>query len=140
MIDFISNHPFIGHGFGTEPIVYGYYGIDPDSFGLRGTLAFSAYIGLAVQVGLPLTVLFFTPLYYLIYRTARVPAVPRYGLHAFNAVLIAGVTVAVFEGFIYSMGNAQSFPFWVVVMLLIRRLMRRDLKARRELRQKRELS
>lgn len=118
MLGYVSQHPLLGHGFGTEDVVYSYYGVVPEA---RGNRAFNAYIGLAVQVGVPLTVLFFAPLFYLVYRTARIPPCYNYGVHAFNAVLISGLLVAVVEGYLYAMGNSQSFPFWIAIMLLLRR-------------------
>ena len=79
--------------------------------------------GLIFDPGISRIVLLIGPLFFLLIKsvlfTRNDHELTR--LNALQAVLLAGLISAFFETWIYSAGNAFTFPFWVCVMLLVRR-------------------
>lgn len=116
----IQQRPWSGFGFGTEDLLLspGMYSFEE----FQGGYFHNAYLGLTVQIGVLGATFFFVALWSLaiahIWKSRRDPDL--HTRHAFLAVLLVGLTACFFESWIYSMGNALAFPFWVVVMLLIR--------------------
>jgi exopolysaccharide production protein ExoQ len=121
MQGYIEKRPYLGHGFGTEDLLHGIYGVLPKAYGFRGEYASNAYIGLTAQLGYFGSILFFVPLIILFLKNFF----SRYGSDlttvTLNAVLLAGLMLCLTESWIYSMGNILALPFWTSVMLLIRR-------------------
>lgn len=116
----IQRQPWLGYGFGTEDLA-----IEASGERLReaqGNYFHNAYLGMAYQLGAVGCVLYFLPLFALLAWSAhrsRGPSSPLL-VRALQAVVLCGLTAALFESWIYSVGNAFSFPFWVCVMLLVR--------------------
>ena len=50
---------FVGHGFGVDGRIWEFYGIDQRSLQLRGYGVMSSYYGMAVNLGKPITYMFF---------------------------------------------------------------------------------
>lgn len=118
--DYIANRWLLGHGFGTDIIIHDHYGVVLRDQGLRGAGVMSSYYGLAIQLGVPLTVFFFGAVwgYILFVIFAKVQDFWRF---SYAAVLAGGLIIAIFEPVLFSAGNAFSFLFTVVFMLLVRR-------------------
>lgn len=120
----IRQRPFFGHGFGTEELLFQAYGYDPESFLQHtGSYLHNSYLGLTAQLGLVGAVTFFLPLILFAYRRIRVSLGDACleVTHGLEGTLIAALVACFFESWIYSMGNSQAFPFWVCLVLLIRK-------------------
>lgn len=120
----IRQRPFFGHGFGTEDLLFQSYGYDPESFLQHtGSYLHNSYLGLTAQLGLVGAVTFFLPLILFAYRRIRASLgdARLEVTHALEGTLIAALVACLFESWIYSMGNSQAFPFWVCLVLLLRR-------------------
>ena len=113
MISLIKKRPLLGYGFGTEDLLFRYFGISTG----RGRQAFSNFIGITVQLGIPGFILFFSPLFYLLFKPVKSRDTLIYAL---KGMVIGGLVVGLFETWIYSVGNAFVFPFWVGVVILWR--------------------
>jgi O-antigen ligase len=119
----IGERPMLGHGFGTEDLLFEAYGYDPKSFREHtGSYLHNSYLGITAQTGVVGAVLFFGPLIYLltlsVLRSLHDETLDL--KHGLQGVLIAALVACFFESWIYSMGNSQAFPFWLSLMLLIR--------------------
>ncbi len=119
--DYIDRRPDLGHGFASDRFIHDYYHVDLRKLGLRGYGVMSSYYGLAVQMGLPITVIFFSLLWGSILLNI-VRYWKDYVLVSLFATLISGLIVSVFENTLYSAGNMFSFLFWVWLMLALRRI------------------
>lgn len=120
----IRQRPFLGHGFGTEDLLFQSYGYDPESFLQHtGSYLHNSYLGLTAQLGLVGALTFFLPLILFAYRRIRAGLrdVQLDLTHGLEGTLIAALVACLFESWIYSMGNSQAFPFWVCLALLVRR-------------------
>jgi O-antigen ligase len=119
----IGERPLLGHGFGTEDLLFEAYGYDPKSFREHtGSYLHNSYLGLTAQTGLVGALAFFGPLLYLLVWSA-LRSLHDGALdlkHGLQGVLIAALVACFFESWIYSMGNSQAFPFWLSLMLLTR--------------------
>lgn len=118
---YIENRPDMGHGFGTDAIIHEHYGVSLKRMGLRGYGASSSYYGLAIQMGWPVTYVFFG----LIIGFTVICMVRYwrdYPLITLIAAITSGLIVNIFEPVMYSAGNAFSFLFWVCFMLALRRI------------------
>jgi len=117
---YIPKRPVAGHGFGCDVIIHENYGIILADLKLRGYGVMSSYYGLAVAVGIPATVLFFTALWlgtvFLLFKYHFDITLVGYG-----ATVISGLMVSITETAIYSAGNCFSYLFWIAFMLIIRR-------------------
>jgi len=105
--------------------LYGYgFGLDPHglSTSLRLEIgSHNTYLQNAYQLGVLGTLIFIIPLFLLAMNTFK-RVMSRSGLtltHVLHAVLISGLVSATFENWIYSPGNAFTFPFWACIMLLL---------------------
>jgi O-antigen ligase len=117
---YISNRWLLGHGFGTDMIIHEHYGVHLRDLQLRGAGVMSSYYGLAVQIGVPLTLVFFGTLWgYILYiLTLRAQ---NFWSYSYAAVLAGGLVLSAFEPVLFSAGNVFSFFYWIVFMLLVRR-------------------
>ncbi len=94
------------------------YVIFPKRF---GGYIHNSYLGMTLQLGILGFIIFFSPLFILLFKELfsrqdnDIPLL-RYAL---RASLIAGLMCAIFESWVYSVGNAQTFPFWIIIMLLV---------------------
>lgn len=114
MISLIKEKPFIGYGFGTEDLLFRHYGI---FFEEPGLYAHNTFLGMAVQMGIPVFTLFFFPIFYLLFKPNKKQDALIYAL---TGMMIGGLLVGFFESWIYSVGNAFAFSFWVGVVILWR--------------------
>lgn len=121
-VQYLAERPLTGFGFGTEDQIYVYHGVRPGSTPFSGLYFHNSYLGLALQVGILGALIFFAPLLKLAVAELR-----HNGAYSENplrfalrGVLLAGLASALFESWLYSMGNAFAFPFWTCVMLLAR--------------------
>ena len=119
---YISNRPILGHGWGTEDLLHRYYGTDLNAVGVRGQYAASSYIGIASQIGVIPSIVFFVPFTLMVFRACRVPPGTHLGLHVSTAVIIVGLITGLVESWMSSVGNAQALIFWLAVMLVARYL------------------
>lgn len=114
-VQLISHRPWLGYGFGTESLLFRqarYVFMFHE-----GGMAHNAYLGLILQIGIPGALLFFIPLFSLLFSEFFVqkPSATRIAL---QAVLFCGLILCFFESWIYSPGNSQVLPFWTAVALL----------------------
>jgi hypothetical protein len=115
-IPIIQQNILLGHGFGTEDLIF--RGI---SFRIhRGLYIHNSYLGLTYQVGIVGASLLFLPLLAFFVRRAVGRTRPTIQVAAYEAALFGGIIASMFESWIYSAGNAFAFPFWIIVMLLVR--------------------
>ncbi len=121
-IHLISDRPLLGYGFGTEERLFEAYGFASGFRESAGLYVHNSYLGLTTQVGLVGALAFFLPLVLLLRGSVRRSrgAVALHWINGLEGVLVAGLVACVFESWIYSMGNAFAFPFWLCVMLLVR--------------------
>jgi O-antigen ligase len=119
---YIEERPSLGHGFGTDAMINEYYGVVLWDLGLRGYGVMSSYYGLAVQIGWPLTYVFFGLLWAFVVRCLVKYWRRDYALVTMAATLTSGLIICVFEPAIYSAGNVFAFQFWMVFMLAARRV------------------
>jgi O-antigen ligase len=116
--DLIQQSPIIGHGFGTEDLAF-----SEGSFReYEGKRFHNSYLGMAYELGYVGVAAFFGPLILLaLTQFWRRRGMTELALpHVLLAVLVAGLVSAFFESWIYSVGNALSFPFWTCVALLVK--------------------
>jgi O-antigen ligase len=114
-IPLIQQQLAFGHGFGTEELIF--RGM---SFHLHvGAYVHNSYLGIAYQLGLVGAALLFLPLYGFFIRRqfAKENSIRMFG---YEAMLLGGLAASFLESWIYSVGNAFAFPFWICVMLLLR--------------------
>jgi O-antigen ligase len=115
----IKDNPLFGYGFGVEDRIFKLKGIMLS--GRYPSYVHNSYLGLMLQLGILGVIFFFAPLLTLLFKelfskqNSETPLL-RYAL---QASLIAGLLCAIFESWIYSVGNSQAFPFWNIVMLLV---------------------
>ncbi len=117
---YIPRRPRLGHGFGSDRDIHEYYGVQLSSLQLRGYGVMSSYYGLAVAMGVPFTVFFFSVLWGIPIRNL----LKFHGdgrLILYSSVVISGLLVCITESSIYSAGNPFAYFFWIVVMLMVRR-------------------
>jgi O-antigen ligase len=115
-IPIIQRRLLLGHGFGTEDRIF-----EGISFRIhRGLYVHNSYLGMTYQLGLVGSILLFVPLLALLFSRAFARRTESAQLASYEAVLFGGLIASLFESWVYSVGNAFAFPFWISVMLLIR--------------------
>jgi O-antigen ligase len=119
---YIERRPVLGHGFGSDALIHKHYGVVLWKKQLRGYGVMSSYYGLAVQIGWPLTCLFFGLLWGYLLRCLVKYWRQDFIVVTLVAASIGGLIVCIFEPVIYSAGNVFSFLFWTFVMLIVRRV------------------
>ena len=114
----ISSRPIFGYGFGIEEKLFslkhiiGYEGVEIHFH--------NSYLGMALQLGIIGFLIFFGPLFMLLFKEIFSRKSSDTLLRcALQASIIAGLVVSFFESWLYSVGNCQTFPFWIMVMLLV---------------------
>lgn len=119
-LNLIADKPIFGYGFGVEEkILYLKNAMLRSQFG--GAAVHNSYLGMMLQLGIIGLAIFFIPLFILLLKElfsrqdAPIPSLR----HALRASFIAGLLCSIFESWVYSVGNAQAFPFWIMVMLLV---------------------
>jgi O-antigen ligase len=119
--EYIAKRPMLGHGFGTDIIIHDHYGVVLNDMGLRGAAVMSSYYGLAIQMGIPFTVLFFAAIWGF---TLFVLATKYRDFLVFHyaAIIGGGLLQGITEPLLFSAGNIFSFFFWIIFMLMYRRL------------------
>lgn len=124
-IDAIKESLLIGHGFGTEEFWLDESDINMEQFKLhQGKYMHNSYLGLTYQLGIVGSCVLFIPLIGLALKATIRLLRRQLTLQqtSYVAVLLTGLVAAGSESWIYSVGNAFCFPFWTVIMLLIRSL------------------
>ena len=124
-MDAIKESPLLGHGFGTEEFWMAEAGVEMEDFKIhQGKYMHNSYLGMTYQLGIVGTATLFIPLFGLAFmstiRLLRRQLTLRQS--SYVAMLLTGLVAAGSESWIYSVGNAFCFPFWTVIMLLIRSL------------------
>lgn len=119
-LNLIADKPIFGYGFGVEEkILYLKNAMLLSQF--AGAAVHNSYLGMMLQLGIIGLAIFFIPLFILLLKElfsrqdAPIPSLR----HALRASFIAGLLCSIFESWVYSVGNAQAFPFWIMVMLLV---------------------
>jgi O-antigen ligase len=110
----LKKRPLLGYGFGTEDKLLNYYNITILS---TGKTAHNAFLGIAVQMGIPCFVLFFAPLIYILLIPINSKSKIEYCI---TGMIIGGLITGLFESWMYSVGSAFAFPFWVGIVLLLK--------------------
>jgi O-antigen ligase len=112
----IREKPLLGYGFGTEELIF-----RGRTFRVhRGEYIHNSYLGIAYQLGIIGALVLFVPLFALLLKRITARGLPTVQLAVCEAVLLGGLIASMFESWIYSAGNAFAFPFWILVMLLVR--------------------
>ena len=111
-----AQRPIAGYGFGTESNVF----VDRWST-FSGSLPENSYIGIALQLGVAGLVVFAVMLASLgrtsVTRVRRGDPLVAVGL----GVLAAGLVAAVFQSYIYSVGDVATLTVWIGAFLLASR-------------------
>jgi hypothetical protein len=114
---YLSERPWLGYGFGTEEFIMKLHGFNEASYGNR---FHSAFLGLALQVGIVGAIIFYMPVLVLAWMELRngclYSEMPE--RFALRAILIVGLVTACFESSMYALGSSFAFSFWASVMLL----------------------
>lgn len=117
--EYIAQRPYLGHGFGTDGLLHDYY---DSKLTVRVQGLASSYYGLAAQLGLPLTVLFFGGLGWFCIKTFRLGMRGRPLIMVYSTIMVGGLMACFTEPWITSAGNAFSWLYWTVAMLLCRQM------------------
>jgi len=117
-LNLIIDKPILGYGFGIEEKILQIKHIVPHLH--PGGYFHNSYLGMMLQLGIPGFIIFYTPLLILIFKEVFLRQNKQISSlrYALQASVIAGLSCAFFESWVYSVGNSQAFPFWVIVMLL----------------------
>jgi len=126
MWSLFKNKPFTGYGFGTEDLLFRELEV---GFTGRGLYAHNSFLGIAVQVGIFGASLLFYPIFHLIFSTVENEINISVAL---KGVLIGGLVASFFESWIYSVGSAYAFPFWICLVLLLKLKLHPELFNREE--------
>ena len=119
-INLFMDKAIFGYGFGTEGDIFKLKKI---TFRVHaGGFVHNSYLGMLLQLGMIGFIIFFIPLFVLLYKElfskTQDDSIPllRYAL---QASFIGGLICCLYESWVYSVGNAQAFPFWIIIMLLL---------------------
>jgi len=121
-IDLANAKPAFGYGFGAEAAAFG-----PATCGVsqvfQGQFVHNSYIGLYLQVGavggLALLLVLGTLFRSGLVAVKRAVGSARDTAAALVASVIAGLVLAVFESYFYSVGNVATLAFWTCGALLL---------------------
>lgn len=114
----IRERPLFGYGFGTEDMLFDYFGIFFDYH--KGAYSHNSYLGMALQLGLLGAALFFIPLFFVLLKRLFAAGSQSLISASLTAVLISALIASFSESWLYSVGNSVTFPFWICLMLLVR--------------------
>jgi hypothetical protein len=109
--DQLRDRPLLGFGFGTEAEAF----VDR-YYGFFGDLPENSYLGIALQLGLLGLAALISLVAILVVGARR--ALTAGWAAACAGVVAAGLTVAVVQSYLYSVGNIASATFWVAAFLL----------------------
>jgi O-antigen ligase len=121
--EMIAKRPLRGFGFGTEEFLtrrFGYTFIRH-----VGGSVHNSFLGLALQIGVPATMIFFAIVFYFMISSIRFVIliedrhVNLLGI-ALTTVLFAGFIYSFAESWIYSTGNPLCYIYYMTLMLLLR--------------------
>ncbi len=119
----IAYRPWLGYGFGTEDQIFFKFDIIFEEH--SGAYAHNSYLGLVSQLGLLGALLFFFPIFLFVVKSAF--SLYRFRRHSdfllFLSLLssvIVGLCLAFFESWIYSIGNAFCFVYWILFAALLK--------------------
>jgi O-antigen ligase len=118
-LDLISDKPIFGYGFGIEDKLLGLKGFVLHEH--PGGYFHNSYLGMMLQLGILGFIIFFGPLFMLLFKELSLRQASQASLlrYALRASLMAGLICGIFESWLYSVGNTQTFPYWIMVMLLV---------------------
>lgn len=119
--EYIASRPVFGHGFGTDITVHDHYDVVLGDIGLRGSGVMSSYYGLAIQMGIPFA-LFFFAVFWIYVLAVMARRMSDFWIFHYAAIIAAGLVQGVTEPILFSAGNIFSFFYWIVFMLMYRRL------------------
>jgi O-antigen ligase len=123
--DLLRQKPWTGYGFGTEDMLFEQFGIRFLKHG--GAMVHNSYLGLSLQIGILGAGVFFSWMFLTAIKGIRSCVRIRNPLiSALVATLVAALIISLTESWLYSAGNSQSLPFWVLFGILARLLV--DLK------------
>jgi len=119
-VNLFLEKPIFGYGFGVEDKIFA---LKKVVFHVHsGEYVHNSFLGILVQLGLLGFVIFFVPLFLLLFKELfyrqedRVVPLLRYAL---RASLIVGLFCCMSESWIYSVGSGVMLPFWIMAMLLV---------------------
>jgi O-antigen ligase len=122
--DLLRQRPWTGYGFGTEDMLFEQFGVQFLRHG--GAMVHNSYLGLSVQIGILGAVIFFSWMLLTAIKGIRSCLRTRNPLVSMLVgTLVAGLTISLTESWLYSAGNSQSLPFWVLFGILARLLVDR---------------
>lgn len=121
--EIIAKRPFFGFGFGTEEFLSSHFGIT--FFHHSGAYFHNSFLGLALQIGVPATIIFFSIIVYFTISTFRFIATiedAHYRLLGITLanILFIGLMYCFSESWIYSAGNILAFIYFIAVVLVLR--------------------
>ena len=81
----------------------------------------NSYLGLSLQIGILGATAFFAPLLLVAIKGIQLSMrVKDPMMTMFVGPLIAGLVISLTESWLYSAGNSQSLPFWILFGILVR--------------------
>jgi len=109
-LDTAAERPALGYGFGTEAKVF------VDRYALfAGGVPENSYIGLDLQLGAVGLAAFVVLVVTILLATVRVLTMPVVGVCL--AVFLGGLTLAVVQSYVYSVGNIGTATVWICAFL-----------------------
>lgn len=119
----ISKRPLFGYGFGTEEILFKYHNIT--FFVHSGGNVHNSFLGLATQIGIPATVLFFTVIIFFTLSTiVYVSKITDLNIKCLgitlSIILFVGFVYCFAETWIYSSGSTLSFIYYTAAVMIMR--------------------
>jgi O-antigen ligase len=122
-LDLLRKRPWTGYGFGTEDILFEKFGIRFLQHG--GAMVHNSYLGLSLQIGVLGTAIFFIPMFLVVTKGVQKWVKGKdVVVGILTATVIAGLVISFTESWLYSAGNSQSLPFWILFGILVRLLIR----------------
>ncbi|HUP32565.1 MAG TPA: O-antigen ligase family protein [Gaiellaceae bacterium] len=116
-LDLVADRPLLGHGFGTEPVVF----VDR-WYVFQGGYVENSYIGILLQLGGVGLALFAAFGLFLLARGVRglrrAPVGDRGLVAACLATVVAGAGLMLVQSFVYSVGNVATVSFWTAAFVL----------------------
>jgi O-antigen ligase len=110
--------PLLGYGFGTERDVF-----VERSYIFRGLFTENSFVGMFLELGLVGVLLLLAPFVIvatLALRVVRRPTGDQRSLAAVGAAsTTAGLVIAFFQSYLYSVGNVATLTFWVILFLAV---------------------
>lgn len=136
--EYISDRPLLGYGFGSDADIHQFHGVALVDMKLRGYGVMSSYLGLAVQIGIPLTVLFYG--YFIVSVViSGLSAWRDPKVMAYVGSTAGGLLIGIGESVHYSAGNAFGFLFWCFPLLLMHRLDEIEVMKRQQEKRRRKI-